>query len=57
MSHSLGLDEEIFTPDIITPIIKLLFIACKTIALKWLCPGPPTHEEWRLQVNNALLKE
>lgn len=32
-------------------------MAQKLIAMKWICPGSPIFEEWRTQVNDALLKE
>lgn len=51
------LEKERYSMEVKIPINRLLFIARKIISLKWVSSGAPTYEEWRLEVNDALLKE
>lgn len=51
------LDEEQYTPHVHTAILRLLFLARKLIARKWLSPVPPTHAEWIREVNDTLVRE
>lgn len=51
------LDEELYTSYTYTAILRVLFIATKLIARKWLSVLPPTHAEWVNAINVTLLKE
>lgn len=49
--------RKFFSPEMLIPINRLLLIAQKNIAMKWLSPSAPSFEVWRLQVSDSLLKE
>lgn len=51
------LDEELYTPHTYRAITRMLFIARKLIAKKWLSVTPPTHAEWVNTINETLLRE
>lgn len=51
------LDEELMPHEILIPVSRLLFLARKLIALRWIYPSAPSFEEWRLHVNDNILKE
>lgn len=50
-------NEELYPWDKLIPIGRLLFIARKIIARKWMSSNRPVFEEWHSQVNATILME
>ena len=51
------LDEGRYGSHTSTAILRVLFLARKLIARKWLSVAAPTHIEWITSVNDSLVRE